>query len=163
MHEGAIVLDGEVAQQILRRETVAGVDDDIVVGEEACAGGSGHALDPGLHDDPGVEAADKGGGNLGLSAPEIGDAKQGLAVEVRTLDDIVVAQGEMAHPGGGELRDDGRTEPATANDGDTSRSETALTGDAHLRQDKLAVMTVCEAHAPTRARPPDEANAVGPL
>jgi hypothetical protein len=163
MDKGPVMLDGKIVQQVLRRETIAGVDDDIVVGEEPCAGGSGHALDPGLHDDPGIEPGNEGGGGLGLSAPEVGDAKQGLAVEVRALDDIVVTQREVTHPGGGELRDHGRTKPTTPDDGDTSRSETTLTGDAHLRQDKLAVMAVGKRHSLSRARRLDEAKAVGPL
>jgi len=150
--EGAIELDGNVIEQEFGREAIAGIDHHVVARKQARGGGGGDALDDGDDVHAWIEASHEGRRDEGLARADVGGAKERLAVEVGSLDDVVIAQSQAAYASCRELSDHRSAEAAAPNDGDASIFEPTLTGQADLGQNELTRMTVDGGHGPTEAR-----------
>ena len=113
VHDGDVVPDRGVVDEVARREVVGAVDDHVpAVGEDSLDVLRRQPLLVGDHGHVGIERLDRplGGEHLGLA--ERVRRVDDLALQVGVVDDVGVDDPERADAGRGEVERRGRAEPA---------------------------------------------------
>ncbi len=85
-----------------------------------------------------IEAPDRGRGAVDLGQTDLRRAVDHLPLQVGQRDRVVVDDRQRADPGGGEIQQRGRAEPAGADDQHPRALERGLSGSADLVQHDVA-------------------------
>ena len=155
MHQRAILSDANIIQEVFGGQSVGAVHRDGVVLNQPSRAADIDALDSCLHVNAVVESFHESSGNNGLAFSEIAAAEEGLAVEIRGFDDVVIDQGQMANARCCQLGNHGSSQPATAYDQDPGAGQAPLPDKSNFGQDQLAAVTVKNGHAADQHAIPD--------
>ena len=141
VHDGDVVEDRCVVDQVARREVVGAVHDHVpAVGEDAVDVLGGDALLV-RHDlDVGVERLERLLRRVGLPVAEPLGRVRDLALQIRGVDAIVVDDADPADAGGGEIEAGGAAEASGADQEDARLEQLQLTLDADFGNQEVAAV-----------------------
>jgi hypothetical protein len=105
-----------VGGEKLRREVVAPLDDDVVPGDEVDGVVREEPMLVQVHRQCRRDGRQAARGCRALRGPDVGVLEEDLAMEIRAVDDVVVAQTERPHAGAHERQRRRTTETADADD-----------------------------------------------
>ncbi len=144
-------------------ETVGAVGDDVVPGKKVARVAGVEPDGGGGDDDVGVDPRDAVRRARGLRPADVGGAVEDLPLEVRQRDGVVVDHRQPPDPGGGEIHQARRPEPARADDGDAGGEQLRLSRAADFLQDDVAGVAVelVVSHDPVEPKPPVPRDGIG--
>ena len=141
MHDGDVVPDRRVVEQVTGREVVGAVDDRVpAVAEDPVDVLGGEPLGVGGDADVRVERLDRPLRRLGLRVAQALGRVHDLALEIRLVDSIVVHDSERADARGCEVEGRGRAQPSGADQEDPRLEQPELSLLADLEDQQMAAV-----------------------
>ena len=122
------------------REVVRAVEDHVGRADECREALGSRALLERLHTNVGIDRGDRGGGRHGLGFAERVEAVDHLALQVRQIDAIAVADGDASHATRREIEECRRAEAARADHERVGAEEALLRVLAEFVQQQVAAI-----------------------